>query len=216
FDAQEDLHAAYAMLELPVAESLRLIAGLRIEHFRQQMVAVAPYTVEEDPEEEKEPPVDRTDFDYLPGASVIYALTEEMSLRAAYGRTVARPQTRELSVFVTQAYTRRRQIIGEPDLKRTRIDNFDLRGETFPSPTEVFAVSLFYKIFDEPIESVVQNQGGDISFQNIDGATNYGAEFEARVGLGLLSAELESLSLMANLALINSAVTLSEEQQRVA
>src|SRR5690606_23735215 len=178
FDAQEDLHAAYAMLELPVAESLRLIAGLRIEHFRQQMVAVAPYTVEEDPEEEKEPPVDRTDFDYLPGASVIYALTEEMSLRAAYGRTVARPQTRELSEFVTQDYTRRRQIIGEPDLKRTRIDNFDLRWELFPSPTEVFAVSLFNKIFDEPIEGVVQHQGAQHPFEHLDGATHTGAVHE--------------------------------------
>lgn len=215
FDAQEDLHAAYGLLELPVLTPLRLVAGLRIERFRQRIVAVTPYAVEEVPEEEPAG-ADRTDLDYLPAASLIYALSEQMSLRAAYGRTVARPQIRELSPFLNQDYVRRRTIIGNSELKRTAIHNFDLRWELFPSPTEVFAVSVFYKIFDDPIESVVVDQGGNIKFQNIDGATNYGAEFEARLGLGLLSRDLEALSLMANLSLINSAVSLSEEQQRVA
>jgi outer membrane receptor protein involved in Fe transport len=63
---------------------------------------------------------------------------------------------------------------------------------------------------------VVLDQNGNLSFDNIDGATNYGAELEARIGLGLLSPMLERFNALANLALIQSTVTLSEEQRGLA
>jgi outer membrane receptor protein involved in Fe transport len=51
---------------------------------------------------------------------------------------------------------------------------------------------------------------------NIEGANNYGAELEARVSLGTLWPQLASFDLMANLALIQSKVTLLPEQRAVA
>ena len=214
YEARQELHAGYAMLEYVPLEALRFMGGVRVEHFLQRIEAHPPY-VEPNPPEDL-PAGYRRDLDYLPAASVLYALTEAMTLRLGYGGTVARPQLRELSPFVNQDYVRRRTITGNPDLQRTFIHNLDLRWELFPSPRQVLAVSAFYKSFDDPIESVVVDTNGNITYRNIDGASNYGAEFEARVGLGALSPLLAPASLMANLALIRSSVQLSPQQQRVA
>ena len=60
------------------------------------------------------------------------------------------------------------------------------------------------------------DQNGNLSFANIDGAQNYGAELEARISLGLLSPQLDQFNALANVALIKSTVELSPEQQRTA
>ncbi len=223
YRAEQDLHAAYVMLDTPIVGKLRGMTGVRAERFHQSINAVAPFRLAPDqiPDEDEEVEVDdanptsgdRLDIDYLTAASLSYAFTESMTLRAAYGGTVARPQIRELAPFVVQDYVRRRTIRGNPALKRTFIHNFDLRWEIFPTPTEVFAVSLFYKIFEDPIEPTINSSNGDIQYINIQGATNYGAEFESRIGLGLLSESLESFSFLANLAIIQSQVEFTDEQQ---
>jgi TonB dependent receptor/Carboxypeptidase regulatory-like domain/TonB-dependent Receptor Plug Domain len=213
FSAQENLQAGYAMFEGSMVEGVKVMLGVRAERFHQQIDVASPFAV---PTQEAQPGADRTDLDYLLAASLVVAPRDDMNLRAAYGGTVARPLVRELAPFLSQDFVRRRATQGNPDLQRTFIHNFDLRWELFPTPTEVFAVSTFYKLFQRPIETVLLNQGGDITYQNIEGATSYGAEIEARVGMGLLSAALERFSVVANLALIESRVTLSEEQQGVA
>ena len=47
-----------------------------------------------------------------------------MFLRAAYGGTVARPQTRELAPFLFQDYVRRRTVQGNPDLWKDNITSW--------------------------------------------------------------------------------------------
>lgn len=213
FASREDLHAGYAMIETAPFDGLMGMAGVRLESFRQKIEVESPYAGANDEEARG---TDRTDTDLLPAGSLVLRLSEASNLRAAYGGTVARPLVRELAPFLNQDFVRRRNVQGNPELQRTFIHNFDLRWELFPSPTEVFAVSLFYKAFDAPIESVVLDQRGNITFENIDSATNYGAELEARVGLDLIDDALASFSAFANLALIHSSVTLTPEQQRVA
>ncbi len=213
FDAREDLHAAFAMFDGSLADGLKLMGGLRVEAFHQQIDVASPFSLQG---REPAPGADRKDLDYLPALALIVAPRADMNVRAGYGGTVARPLVRELAPFLNQDFVRRRYARGNPDLQRTFIHNFDVRWELFPTPTEVFAVSGFYKIFKDPIETVVLDQNGNLSFENIDGASNYGAELEARIGLGLLSPALERFNALANLALIASAVDLSPEQQRLA
>jgi TonB dependent receptor len=136
-----------------------------------------------------------------------------MFLRAAYGNTVARPIGRELAPVNATDYIRHRDVSGNPDLTRTLIHNFDLRWELFPTPTEVFAISAFYKSFRHPIEATIADTNNNITFKNVDGAINYGVELEARAGLGLLNASLSSFSVVGNLALIRSRVELSPAQK---
>jgi outer membrane receptor protein involved in Fe transport len=213
YEANQDSHAGYASLDLPLFEDkLRLLPGVRAEWFHQKIYSKAPFEGSDD-----EPVgTDREDFDWLPAGAAVFNLTDKMAVRAAYGGTVARPLLRELSPFVNQDYIRKRTIQGNPDLKRTFIHNFDLRWEAFPSGTEVFAVSAFYKIFEDPIESVVLDPEGNLTFENIQGAHNYGLELEARFSLERLTEALENFSVLANLAIIQSRVELSEDQLRVA
>ncbi|HWO12342.1 MAG TPA: TonB-dependent receptor, partial [Polyangiaceae bacterium] len=211
--ADEDLHAGYAMLDGRIASSLKLMGGARVESFHQQIEVSSPFA---QPGAVPREGSDRTNVDVLPAAAVIVAPRDDMNLRAGYGKTVARPLTRELSPFLNQDFVRRRYAQGNPELQRTIIHNFDLRWELFPTPTEVFAISGFYKIFEDPIETVVLDQNGNLSYENIQRAQNYGAELEARVSLGTLSPALSSFNALANLALIRSTVTLSDEQRRLA
>lgn len=210
YDAFELLSAWYAMLDAPLVGPLRLVGGARVELFRQEIESKAPFPVTETKAGE------RTDLDVLPSAGLVYRLSEEMAVRASYGGTVARPLVRELAPFLNQDFIRRRNIQGNPDVGRTYVHNFDLRWELFPSDTEVLAVSGFYKLFEAPIESVVLDFRGNITYANIERAENFGAELEARLGLGRLSSALSEFSFLANFALIHSRVSLSPEDQRLA
>jgi outer membrane receptor for ferrienterochelin and colicin len=202
--ADEQLHAGYAMIDTPTLPDLRLTAGARIESMHQFLDPGTRFALTPS----MEPNVDRTTTDVLPSAALTYSLTETMTVRAAYGGTVARPVVRELALVYATDYVRKRSVIGSPSLLRTLIHNFDLRWELFPSDEEVLAASVFYKIFKHPIESILY-LNGDYSFSNVDGADNYGLELEARIGLDRIADGLEDLSVGANFALIQSNVELT-------
>jgi hypothetical protein len=209
YRSEERLNASYAMADVAVREWLRLMAGLRLEAFHQAIDISTPYAT-------MEPATAGTAHDYLdvlPAAALILRLTEEMNLRFAYGLTVARPLARELAPFLSQDFVRRRNTQGNPNLTRTTIQNIDARWEYFPSGSEVLAASVFYKVFRDPIERVILNSAGDGSYQNIDEATNYGAELEARLSLGRIADALEDFNIGGNLALVKSEVSLTEEQR---
>jgi outer membrane receptor protein involved in Fe transport len=130
-----------------------------------------------------------------------------MNLRAAYSYTLARPKFRELAPFLFYDFARRRSVTGEPGLRETRIHNADLRWEWFPSETSVFAASVFYKNFVNPIETVVYDAtDGSITFANTTGANMVGGELEARTSF------LERMfHVSANFTLLWSEATLGAE-----
>lgn len=212
YDGSQDLAAAYLMAEWQPVPQLRLVAGSRLEGFRQVVISSSPFGVGG----LAPPSTHRTDLDPMPAVAAIWEPLDGMFVRASYGGTVGRPQLRELAPFLFQDFTRRRNVIGNPDLARTYIHNFDLRWEWFPSAEDVIAVSLFAKMLEAPIESVVINDAGDVTFDNIAGADNLGAELEARVNLGTITPELSWLSLGGNLTLVYSRARLTPDQQLVA
>ncbi len=219
FHAEERLHAGYLLLDSPILDELRVVGGVRAERFQQQIDVVPPFASGTPaPTTAMEGPrgADRTELDYLPALALIMSPTSQMNVRASYGGTVARPLVRELAPFLNQDFVRRRYTVGNPELERTFVHNFDLRWELFPSATEVFAISGFYKLFRAPIENVILDTEGNLTVDNIESARNYGAELEARLSLGTLWSQLDSFELMANLALIRSRVTLLPEQRAVA
>ncbi|MDZ7650900.1 MAG: outer membrane beta-barrel protein [Cytophagales bacterium] len=55
-------------------------------------------------------------------------------VRAAYSRTVNRPEFRELAPFLYYQFEYEAALIGSPDLKTAFIDNIDLRWEMYPNP----------------------------------------------------------------------------------
>ncbi len=211
YDGGQQLVAGYAMVESKLSSALRVSAGLRLEHFAQD---ITPASIRGQGEETA-----RVDTDLLPSTSAALEFASDHFLRLGYAATVARPGLRELSPFLFQDYVRRRTVQGNPDLERTYVHNTDLRWEHLPTESggqatgEVLAISLFYKYFSNPIESVIQDRQGNLSFENIDGASNLGAEFEARLGLGRLDDGMREFFVGGNFALLHSAADLSEEQR---
>src|SRR5262249_42136647 len=100
---------------------------------------------------------------------------------------------------------------GNPTLKMTAIDNYDVRVEWFPRPGELFSVSAFYKDIKNAIErGNVKIEGDVITYFNND-AKLYGVEFEARKTLDFLGPRFNLFSLGGNLSLLKSEVKLSDK-----
>ena len=81
--------------------------------------------------------------DWLPAATGTLGLgcaaqEEELLLRFAYGKTLSRPDFRELSPVTFNDVTGGRQVFGNPDLQRTLIDNYD-PAEWYPAPVRASA-----------------------------------------------------------------------------
>jgi len=210
YDADRDVAAAYGMIELPITRALRFIAGARVETTTIQSESFDA-SLADDIRMAK---VDETDI--LPSVNAVLGLTKNMNIRAAVTRTLARPTFRELAPFQSFNFVGGDIQEGNPLLSRTLIDNYDLRWEWFMRPGELVAVSAFYKEFTDPIEQVIRNvgEGSFVSFQNVEAARVYGAEFEARMGLDRLFSYpvLSRMSVGGNFSLVQSYVDIPEAE----
>ena len=207
YEAKLDIYAAYATSEVELHEKLRVIGGARFEQAAQEMTNGSPFAVAGLKTE-----VVRDDTDVLPAANVVFSPRPDTNFRAAYSYTLTRPRFRELAPFLFFDYVRRRDISGNPNLKTTHIHNADLRWEWFPTEDEVFAASVFYKQFVDPIEQVAANVNADATFLNADRGNLIGGELEARTTLGRIDSSLRRFKIGTNLAVMRSRVALGADQ----
>jgi outer membrane receptor protein involved in Fe transport len=139
-----------------------------------------------------------------------------MNLRAAFTNTLARPTFRELAPYLSFEFVGDFLYVGNPNLKRTLIQNYDLRWEWFMNPGELLAFSGFYKKFENPIESYIDPTFSDDntlrSVKNVDEALVYGLEFELRKGLGFIDPLLNNFKIGSNLSLVKSIVDVPQEE----
>ncbi|MBS1637295.1 MAG: TonB-dependent receptor [Bacteroidetes bacterium] len=205
--ATSSLQAAYLMLDNRYKDKLRLIWGARVENFKQTLNA---------PVDAKTPNlVDTTVLDILPSANLIWSVTEKQNIRLCYSQTVNRPEFRELAPFAFYEFNTQFVYSGNPNLKRAKVQNYDLRYEIYPGRGQLFSVTGFYKSFENPIEQVSRaDVQGEVSFSNVPKAKNYGAELEFRVVIGALfkadsSKFLNNLTVYSNFAYIKSEVDVS-------
>lgn len=209
YDATHTTEAAFLMGDVTLGE-WRLIAGARLEDSDQRVLTFNPFDTRDSVESINE------SSDILPSVNVVYQLAPETNLRLAWGRSVNRPEFRELSPFTFIEVAGGRTVAGNPDLTQATLDSFDLRWETFPAGGEVIAVSAFYKKIDDPIEQVVQPTTElRTSFVNADLATLHGFELELRRSLASLLPALRLWSINVNYALIESDVEVGEQQLSV-
>ena len=209
YDAEHTIDAAFGMADFSRGR-WRIIGGARFEDSEQIVSTFNPFDTSS--------AVSSTiaSGDVLPSFNIVYETAPHTNLRFAYGRSLNRPEFRELSPFTFVEVAGGRSVSGNPELQQATIDAFDLRWETFPNAGQVIAASAFYKKLDSPIERIIQPTY-DLrqSFINADAATLWGLELELRHGLEFLTPVLRHWSVNANFALITSNVTLGEEQLSV-
>lgn len=201
----QHLAAAYLSGEFRPAGSLVIDAGVRLESSLQSVTAPDKSGSDQEISRLRE-------TDLLPAVNLTWSPGEKFTLRAGWSTTLARPEFREISEFRFQDYVGSRIIYGNPDLQQTRIRNYDLRLEAWPTPGELLAVSLFYKSFSDPVELFYRfTERTEVQYRNADHAFLYGLELEGRKQL------LPSLQLVLNASRIFSETVVSrQDRYRVA
>ena len=152
-------------------------------------------------------------FSPLPSLNFTYKLSDQTNFRLAYSSTVNRPEFRELAPFRYYDFNLVADIQGSPILTTATIQNVDAKWEFYPTPNELISVTGFYKHFRNPIESLLllTPNGFAYTFFNSESARSYGVELEMRKGFeNSSSAFLKNLTLVGNVSLIKSQVTVGD------
>lgn len=137
---------------------------------------------------------------WQPSGNMVYSVSKKMNIRAAFAKTVLQPDFRELSYFGLYEYELDGNIGGR-QLRTTKVDNYDLRWEWYPSLRENISLSFFHKRLKDPVELV---QAGAFptayGYINQHAAQTSGIELEVRKSLQFLSPQsfLKYLTVHAN------------------
>lgn len=210
YAATQEVASAYGMIDLPLGNKLRMVAGARLENFSQIVDTFDPFVREVgDTPQILRAQLDETDI--FPAVNLVYAIQNNQNLRFGVSQTVNRPEFRELAPFEFTDVVGGRATVGNPDLEQSLIQNVDARWEWFPGQgEEVLAASFFFKSFDNPIERIVEPTAQlRTSFTNAESARNAGFEVEARKRL------TDYFFVGANYTYVDSEVTLSSAARQV-
>jgi len=167
-------------------------------------------------------------LDVLPSVQVRFRLPHDAGIRAVYGRGISRPNYGDLPPTFS-AYGNNNEVdIGNPNLKPSRANDYDLLYEQYLKPFGMLQGGFFFKQLSDPIyESVkslltpelaqqyglnpnsiyVQN-GYDLSRPvNGKSATVYGFELAYQQHLTFLPGPLAGIGLSANYGYTHSSTT---------
>ena len=194
------LGAGYLTLSLPFGQ-FGIHAGVRFEHNDMELISNT-----RDYEKSETSRHYRTS-DFFPSLNTTYKLNDQHQIRLSYGRSINRPEFREVSSSVYYDFDLASNVQGNTELKNCYVDNLDLRYEWYPSRGEIISLAVFYKHFDSPIEWTYTVAGGTdliYSYKNAKSASNYGIELDIRKSLDFIG--LRDFSWSFNGALIKSKV----------
>jgi outer membrane receptor protein involved in Fe transport len=221
YEGVQQIGATYAMFELPVADSLRLFSGMRLES--------TDLRIRNSPEEDAFwiPPgqfgiadlrpgdgdVDYNRDDALPAFGLAWDPVDTLTLRASYAKTVARQTFKELTPIFQQDYLGGPIFVGNPELTMSRVRNFDLRADWRPFTGSLLSASWFRKDIRDPIEYIEKRANFTITTaDNFPRGTLTGLEFEARQEIGDVWAPGKGLSLGGNVTLLDGSVRLPDSE----
>lgn len=194
------LGAGYLAMSLPFGK-LGIHAGVRFEHNDMELISNS-----RDYEKSESSRHYKTD-DVFPSLNTTYKISDQHQVRLSYGRSINRPEFREVSSSVYYDFDLASNVQGNTELKNCYVDNLDLRYEWYPSRGELISLAVFYKHFDSPTEWTYTVAGGTdliYSYKNAKSANNYGVELDIRKNLGFIG--LKDFSWSFNGALIKSKV----------
>jgi TonB-dependent receptor len=179
--AEQSVDAVFLNADLSLG-AWRFIAGARRERNDQ---AVTTYDIAST---SSEPVVARDDSTaWLPAAGVTWAYSDAAQLRLGFGRTLSRPDFRELSSAPFTDPELDIDTIGNPDLRTTRIRNLDVRWEYYFGGADSVSIAAFDKEFTDPIEKLrLPGSSPLLQLANAASAHNYGIEVDVLKNLGFV------------------------------
>lgn len=192
--------AGYMGLQIPFNKKFSVYAGIRGEQNKQVIDSYDRFL--------QAITVTNDTFNILPSVNAVYQFNNENLVRFAYGKSLNRPEFREIAPFPFYDFDNNAVYSGNTALKNAAISNAEVRYEYYPSKNELISVGLFYKKFQNPIEVKYLQTGSGLeyTYQNADQAVNYGVEAEMRKSLGSTGI-WEKLNVVLNGALIKSEIS---------
>jgi iron complex outermembrane receptor protein len=162
FDIEEKGYAGYVMGEFG-GDGWRGNAGVRLVETKQtssgyvQQSVMKPGYVSDAFGIFQPVTIDRSYTDILPSINVSFDLTEQIVLRVAAARTMARPDYTDIAPTVNLNVGSLSGTSGNPNLDPYRANQFDVSLEWYPNKDTIVAGALFYKdiesfITDKPIQ----------------------------------------------------------------
>jgi len=191
--AAQALDAGYGMVDVDLNNRWRFTAGARYEDYRQTVLPVdlldfTGQSIRNLIDEISQP--DQTlaiaEDDVFGSAAITFMSdglfgADDYQIRASFGETIVRPDLREVADVTYIDPELNVRVGGNPNLKSSPIDNFELRGEFYYGSGDNFTVSMFMKDIQAPIEQVRQPGSDDdfkLTFENALSGEVSGVEFE--------------------------------------
>jgi TonB-dependent receptor len=152
----------------------------------------------------------------LPSVQVQYQINQNTDVRATYGMGISRPNFSDIvpSLVVNPNASPKSVVLGNPALKATRGNDYDVLVEHYFQPLGILQAGFFYKDLSNPIYNTTQSltTGQFAGFQlnqSINGPNAHIAGFEAawEQRLSRLPGLLNGLGVAANYSYTSSQVS---------
>ncbi|NNM94309.1 MAG: TonB-dependent receptor plug domain-containing protein [Bacteroidia bacterium] len=178
YKLEENITGYYGMASFSVGPKIDVVGGLRVE---------STYEAYQDNESNFNPGQSETKTytDYLPSIDVKYKINKKNAVHADYFASISRPPFFDIIPYsIPGDYFEQ---VGNPLLEHTQANNYDLRYEFFPNPTDQLLAGVFYKQIYNPYEIAIVRDQGHPSVTNeqpvnVGGdtvpLTNYGFELQ--------------------------------------
>lgn len=215
----------YVSNEMVFRDKLKVIAGLRLENFKQYHTGRDQSYASGDIQNGRnlEDDVVLSSVNLFPSLNMVYKLGEFSNARFAYAKTIARPSFKELSFAQIIDPLTNRIFNGSlftysdwsGELQETNIDNFDLRLEKYGDRGQLISLSAFYKNFKNPIELIrIPEQQTSTEYQprNVGDGTVLGLELELIRNLAFINQTMENWQLSLNFSAVKSQIDMSDAE----
>lgn len=220
WDTGERVYAGYLMNSISFG-NLRLQGGLRIEGTSENFHA-NKVTLNNGAYDRTDPVSGNSGYvNLMPSIQAQYPLGKNTNLRLSYGRGISRPDFQDIvpSVQVDPNTSPKSLQVGNPGLKPTTANNYDILIEHYFQPLGILQGGVFYKSLANPIYPTVSfvpandpNFAGYLRQQSINGPSARIAGFEVawQQRLSYLPGLLSGFGVAVNYGYASSRVTFPE------
>jgi TonB-dependent receptor len=214
----QKVDAYYLEADFFFDNKFRVSGGVRWEDFRQISVPLDPYTgqivLASDATNEDYKELAFQSDDFYPALAFTYLQDDETQYRLSFGKTVVRPDLREVTKASYIDPLTEYPVGGTPGLRETSINNYDFRYENYFDTGENFSVGVFYKDMTDPIETV-QSPGQDgpplIRIANAETGYVAGIEFEFLKDFSFFEGIGQDIFMTGNLTVSDSEIELDRQ-----
>ena len=199
FNIGERIWAGYAMNTISFGK-LRLQAGVRIESTQDSLLANKLDTTT-DPITVTPLHQNNSYINVFPSVQAQYRFGSDTILRGSYGMGIARPNFGDIAPYFIDDPTSNPEFSrGNPNLKPTHAQNFDVLLEHYLKPLGIIQAGFFYKALTDPIYNVTLPFGSatEATLTNGPSAHITGLEAAWQQRLSFLPSALNGIGVRAN------------------